>query len=93
MKVRGTKHGDLAELFQAYLLEQETQQRFLNGSTDFLSRADLTPPPHWANYPTTNDQIAATFSLFSLAGWDKFGVNWEALDTRMKQTIAITTGG
>lgn len=93
MKVRGTKHSDLADLFQSYLLEQETQQRFLNGSTDFLSRSDLTPPPHWANYPTTNDQIAATFSLFSLAGWDKFGANWEALDTRMKQTIAITTDG
>ena len=37
--------------------------------------------------------VAATFSLFSLIGWDKFGVNWEALDTSMKQTIAITTAG
>jgi spermidine/putrescine-binding protein len=37
--------------------------------------------------------VAATFSLFSLVRWDKFGVNWEALDTSMKQTIAITTAG
>lgn len=93
LKVRGTKHSDLADLFQAYLLEQETQQRFLNGATDFMSRSDLVAPPHWANYPVTNDQLAATFNLFSLAGWDKFGANWEALDQRMKQTIAVTTGG
>lgn len=93
IKVRGTKHGALADLFQSYLLEHETQQRFLNGSTDFMSRSDLVAPAHWANYPMTNDQMAATFSLFSLAGWDKFGPNWEALDARMKQTIKVTTSG
>ncbi len=93
LKVRGTRHGDLADLFQSYLLEQETQQRFLNGSTDFMSRSDMVAPAHWADYPMTNDAMAATFSLFSLAGWDKFGANWDALDARMKQTITVTTGG
>ena len=93
MKVRGTRHGDLADLFQAYLLERETQQRFLNTATDFMSRNDLTAPAHWADYPMTNEAMAATFSLFSLEGWDKFGTNWEALDTRMKQTITVTTSG
>jgi hypothetical protein len=34
-----------------------------------------------------------TFNLFSLDGWTKFGANWEALDARMKQTIARTTSG
>jgi hypothetical protein len=33
------------------------------------------------------------FNLFSLGGWDVFGANWEALDGRMKQTIARTTEG
>ena len=93
LQVRGTKHGDLADLFQSYLLEQETQQRFLNGSTDFMSRADLTAPAHWAGSPRSDAEMAATFSLFSLAGWDKFGANWDALDARMKQTIKVTTGG
>ena len=93
MKVRGTRHADLSDLFQSYLLEKETQQRFLNGATDFMSRSDLTAPPHWANYPKTNDEMAATFNLFSLAGWAKFGANWDALDARMKKTITITTEG
>lgn len=93
MKVRGTRHDGLADLFQNYLLERETQQRFLNGATDFMSRSDLDAPPHWAGYPGSNDEMAAMFSLFSLAGWEKFGTNWDALDGRMKQTIARTTSG
>lgn len=93
MKVRGTQHGELSDLFMAYLLEQETQQRFLDASTDFMSRNDLTPPAYWAGYPRTNDEMRATFSLFSLDGWASFGANWEALDARMKQTIIKTTDG
>ena len=93
MKVRGTRHNELADLFQSYLLERETQQRFLDNATDFMSRNDLTAPPHWADYPMTNAAMASTFNLFSLDGWDKFGANWEALDGRMKQTIALTTSG
>src|SRR5437868_12265110 len=41
MKVRGTKHGDLSDLFMSYLLEKETQQAFLNVATDFMARSDL----------------------------------------------------
>lgn len=93
MKVRGTRHGDLADLFMSYLLEKETQQRFLDVATDFMSRSDLTPPAHWPGYPKSNEDLAKTFSLFSLDGWDVFGPNWEALDTRMKKTIATTTEG
>lgn len=93
MKVRGTQHGELSDLFLSYLMERETQQRFLDASTDFMSRSDLIAPAHFANYPKSNDDMARMFSLFSLQGWDTFGANWEALDTRMKQTIARTTEG
>jgi spermidine/putrescine transport system substrate-binding protein len=93
MKVRGTRHSDLADLFMAYLLEKDTQQRFLDASTDFMSRSDLTPPAHFPNYPKSNDDMARTFNLFSLDGWDVFGANWDALDQRMKTTIARTTAG
>jgi spermidine/putrescine transport system substrate-binding protein len=93
MKVRGTKHSDLADLFQAYLMEKDTQQRFLDVSTDFMSRSDLVAPPHWINYPKSNEDMARMFNLFSLQGWAIFGANWEALDTRMKKVIAVTTQG
>ena len=93
MKVRGTRHGDLSELFQSYLMEKETQQRFLNVATDFMSRSDLEAPPHWSGYPRSNDDMRRMFNLFSLDGWAKFGPNWEALDARMKGTVARTTQG
>jgi spermidine/putrescine transport system substrate-binding protein len=92
-KVRGTKHDSLADLFMAYLLDRETQQRFLDNSTEFMSRADLEAPSHFPNYPKSNDDVKRMFNLFSLDGWQKFGPNWDALDGRMKQTIARTTQG
>jgi spermidine/putrescine transport system substrate-binding protein len=93
MKVRGTQHSDLSDLFLVYLLEKETQQRFLDASTDFMSRNDLITPTHWAGYPKSNDEMRITFNLFSLDGWAKFGPNWDALDARMKQAIIKTTKG
>ena len=93
MKVRGTRHSDLADLFMGYLMEKDTQQRFLAVATDFMSRSDLTAPAHWPNYPASNDDMKRMFNLFSLDGWTKFGANWDALDVRMKQTITRTTQG
>lgn len=93
MKVRGTRHPELADLFQSYLLEKDTQQRFLDVSTDFMSRDDLVAPAHWVNYPKSNDDMARMFNLFSLQGWAIFGANWEALDARMKKVIEVTTQG
>ena len=93
MKVRGTKHSELADLFMGYLLEKETQQRFLDVATDFMSRSDVVAPAHFPNYPKSNDDMHRMFSLFSLDGWTIFGANWEVLDGRMKQTIARTTAG
>lgn len=93
LKVRGTQHSALADVFMAYLLEAETQQRFLDASTDFMSLKGLTPPAHYKNYPTTEEAVRQTFNLFSMTGWETFGANWDALDARMKQTIAVTTAG
>lgn len=93
MKVRGTQHSDLSDLFMAYLLEQETQQRFADHSTEAMSRGDIKPPAHWPDYPIGNDAYQSRFNLFSLAGWDAFGANWDALADRMKTTITRTTAG
>ena len=93
MKVRGTRHSELADLFMGYLMEKETQQRFLDVATDFMSRGDLAAPAHWPDYPKSDADMRRMFNLFSLGGWDVFGANWEALDGRMKQTIARTTEG
>jgi len=93
MKVRGTHHSELSDLFMSYLLQRETQQRFLDSSTDFMSRGDLRSPRHWPSYPTSNEEVRKAFNLFSLAGWAAFGANWEALDGRMKETIVRTTAG
>jgi len=93
MKVRGTKHSDLADKFQAYLLEKDTQQRFLENSTDFMSRRDLTAPKHWPDYPTSDEAIRKTFNLFTLKGWEVFGANWDPYSNRMKETISKTTAG
>ena len=55
-KVRGTKHNDLADLFLNYMLEKETQDRFLSKSMIFMARKDVTVPAHWgAGYPTSNE--------------------------------------
>lgn len=93
MKVRGTRHSELADLFSAYLLERETQQRFLENSTDFMSRGDLVAPAHWPDYPIGEEAIRKTFNLFTLQGWDAFGPNWDAYANRMKEVIAKTTAG
>jgi hypothetical protein len=91
--VRGSKHNELADLFQSYLLEKETQQRCLDVMADIMSRSDLVAPPHWPGYPKSNEDMGRTFNLFSLEGWEKFGPHWDAYDARMKQTIARTTEG
>jgi len=93
MKVRGTEHSALSDLFMSYLLEKETQQSFLNASTDFMSLQGLEAPAHWKSYPTSDEALRKTYKLFGLDGWDKFGPHWDAYSERMKQTIAKTTEG
>ena len=93
MKVRGTRHSDLGDLFLTHLLEKETQQNFLNASTDFMSLQGLEPPPHWPSYPRDEAGLRNTYKLFGIDGWDKFGPHWDAYSVRMKETIIKTTEG
>lgn len=91
-KVRGTKHGDLADLFMNYMLEKETQDRFLSQSLIFMARKDVTVPAHWKGYPKSNDDFHKMFQIITMDGWDKINANYQAYDDRMKQTIERTTG-
>ncbi len=91
-KVRGTKHSDLADLFMNYLLEKETQDRFLSKSMIFMARQDVTVPSHWNGYPKNNDDYHRMFQILTMDGWDKINANYQAFDDRMKQTIAKTAG-
>lgn len=92
-KVRGTKHSDLADLFMNYLLEKETQDRFLAKSLIFMARTDVTVPEHWTGYPKSNEDYHKMFQIITMDGWDKINATYQAYDDRMKQTIAKTTSG
>lgn len=91
-KVRGTQHNDLADLFMNYLLEKETQDRFLAKSMIFMARQDVTVPSHWNGYPQNNDDYHKMFQILTMDGWDKINANYQAFDDRMKQTITRTAG-
>ncbi len=92
-KVRGTKHNDLADLFLNYMLEKETQDRFLTKSMIFMARTDVAVPAHWGmGYPKSNDDYHKMFQIITMDGWDKINANYQAFDDRMKQTIGRTAG-
>lgn len=91
-KVRGTRHNDLADLFLNYLLEKETQDRFLSKSSIFMARKDVTVPPHWNGYPTSNEEFHKKFQIITMDGWDKINADYQAFDDRFKKTIERTTG-
>ena len=91
-KVRGTRHNDLADLFMNYMLEKETQDRFLSKSMIFMARNDVSVPTHWSGYPTSNEDYHKKFQVITMDGWDLMNANYQAFDDRMKQTIARTTG-
>ncbi|WP_409562718.1 PotD/PotF family extracellular solute-binding protein [Hyphomicrobium sp. MC8b] len=90
-KVRGTHHADLADLFLNYILSVEVQNRFLQGSLQFVSRPDVTVPQHWNDYPHTSDDFNRKIKLLTIGGWDKLLANWEALDRRFKETVIRTS--
>ncbi|MDO8983676.1 PotD/PotF family extracellular solute-binding protein [Cypionkella sp.] len=92
IKVRGTRHNDLADFFLNYLLEKETQGRFLAKSMVFMSRKDVTVPPHWTGYPQSNADFHKMFQLITIDGWAKINANYQAFDDRMKQTITRSAG-
>ena len=91
-KIRGTKHGDLADLFLNYLLEKDTQDRFLANTLIFVARKDVAVPPQWgSNYPTSNDDYYKKFQIITMDGWTQIGNNYTAMDDRMKQVVSKTT--
>lgn len=92
IKVRGTRHGDLADLFQNYLLAKETQDRFLAKSMVFMSRKDVTVPAHWQNYPKSNQDFHRMFQLISMDGWKGISTEYQAFDDRMKLAISRSAG-
>lgn len=92
IKVRGTRHNDLADFFLNYLLEKETQDRFLAKSMVFMSRKDVTVPPHWTGYPQSNADFHKMFQLITIDGWARINANYQAFDDRMKQTITRSAG-
>ena len=92
-KVRGTKHNDLADLFLNYMLEKETQDRFLSKSMIFMARKDVSVPAHWGTgYPKSNEDYHKMFQIITMDGWDKINANYQAYDDRMKKTIERTAG-
>lgn len=92
-KVRGTKHSDLADLFLDYLVSKEAQDRFLANSLIYMSRKDVAVPPQWGDsYPKSNDDFSRMFNLITIQGWDKIGLNYDAMTDRMKKVVAKTTG-
>lgn len=92
MKVRGTKHGELADLFMNYLLAKETQERFLANSMQFVARSDVQVPDHWNGYPASNEDYHRMFQVITMQGWDGIMADYQAFDDRMKQVIVKTTG-
>jgi spermidine/putrescine transport system substrate-binding protein len=89
-KVRGNHHGDLADLFMNYLLEKETQDRFLSKSLMFMARRDVSVPDHWSGYPQSNDDYHRMFRIITMEGWDKISASYQAFDDRWKQVVVAT---
>ncbi len=89
-KVRGTRHSDLADAFLNYLLELDTQNRFLSRSLQFMARSDVTVPAHWKNYPRTRADFERMIHLLTIEGWDNLLANWETLDKRFKEVVTKT---
>ena len=92
IKVRGTRHGDLADLFLNYLLAKETQDRFLAKSMVFMSRKDVAVPAHWQNYPRSNEDFHRMFQLITMDGWKSINNEYQAFDERMKLAISRSAG-
>lgn len=86
-KVRGTRHSDLADFFMNYLLEKETQDRFLAHSKMFVARKDVAIPAHWEGYPQSDEDFRRKFQLITMDGWARMLKNWEAIDARFQKAV------
>ena len=88
-----TRHDELSDAFLNYILEKETQDRFLTLTMSVVSRKDVTVPPHWIDYPATNDDLKKRVALISMEGWERLLPHFDALDARFKEAVLKTSGG
>ncbi|WP_292325244.1 extracellular solute-binding protein [Mesorhizobium sp.] len=93
VKVRGTKHDELSDVFLDYILEKETQDRFLAITMSVVSRRDVTIPPHWKGYPVTNDDLARRINLIPIEGWKELQSRYGDFDARFKEALLKTSKG
>jgi spermidine/putrescine transport system substrate-binding protein len=93
VKVRGTQHDELSDVFLNYILDKETQDRFLTLTMSVVSRNDVAVPSHWIDYPATNEDLKKRVALISMEGWERLLPHFEALDARFKQAVLKTSGG
>jgi spermidine/putrescine transport system substrate-binding protein len=91
VKVRGTPHADLADLFSAYILEKETQNRFLANSFEFGSLQGLTIPDHSRGYLSENLDLEKRVALMTIDGWRKLLPNFDAVNEQWKLVVRKTT--
>ncbi len=91
IKVRGTRHDELSDVFLNYLLEKETQDRILTTTTSVSSRGDVTIPDRWVGYPATNVDLQKRVNLIDVAGWQRILANWDPLDARFKEAVLKTS--
>jgi spermidine/putrescine transport system substrate-binding protein len=90
VKVRGSKHQDLADLFSAYLMEKDTQNALIANSYEYGSLQDLTIPDHWkSNYPT-NETLPTKVALLTIDGWRKLLPNFDAVNEKWKVAVRNT---
>lgn len=93
IKVKGTQHDELADMFLGYLLEQETQNRFINVQMSVMSRKDVTVPAFWHNYPKTNEDLVKNARLMTMDGLQRLLPNFDAMGERFQKAVLKTSKG
>jgi spermidine/putrescine transport system substrate-binding protein len=93
VKVKGTQHDELADMFLGYLLEKETQDEFIKVQMSVMSRKDITVPPFWQNYPKTNEDLVEKVHLLTMDGLQRLLPNFDAMGERVQQAVLKTSKG
>ena len=93
IKVKGTQHDALADAFLGYLLEKETQDRFIQVQMSVMSRKDVTVPAFWHNYPKTNEDLVKNVRLMTMQGLEQLLPNFDAMGERFQQAVLKTSKG
>ncbi|MFA5957634.1 PotD/PotF family extracellular solute-binding protein [Hyphomicrobium sp.] len=93
IKVKGTQHDELADMFLGYLLEKETQNRFIKVQMSVMSRKDVTVPAFWHNYPSTNEDLVKNVQLMTMAGLERLLPSFDAMGERFQKAVLKTSKG